>query len=93
MQRTRLLLAILDEGSGRRPIWINRIQMKIAAMQGVDLTTPQTRVHGQQIKQLARTCQQSPGFVVIQSPPLDALFAARIHFASVQKESNEPGAP
>jgi hypothetical protein len=93
MQRTRLLLAILDEGSGQHPIRISRIQMKIAAMQGVDFTTPQTRVHGQQIKQLARPRQQSLGLIIIQCPPLAALLAARIHFASVQKESNEPGAP
>jgi hypothetical protein len=55
--------------------------MKIAAMQGVDFAAPQTRVHSQQIKQLARPRQQSLGLVIIQCPPLDALLAARIHFA------------
>jgi hypothetical protein len=50
-------------------------------MQGVDFTTPQTRVHGQQIKQLARSRQQSLGLIIIQSPPLAAFLAARIHFA------------
>jgi len=80
MQRAGLFLAILDEGSGQHPIRISRIQMKIAAMQGVDFTTSQTRVHGQQIKQLARPRQQSLGLVIIQSPPLDALLAARIYF-------------
>ncbi len=81
MQRAGLLLTILDEGSGQHPIRIGRIQMKIAAMQGVDFTPPQTRMHGQQIKQFARCCQQSLGFIIIQSPPLAALLAARIHFA------------
>ncbi|HEV2438176.1 MAG TPA: hypothetical protein VG077_19460 [Verrucomicrobiae bacterium] len=55
--------------------------MKITSMQGVDLTAPHTGVHRQQIKQLARSCQQSLCFIVTQCPPVDAFPAARIHFA------------
>ncbi len=48
-------------------------------MQGIDFTAPQTRMHGQQIKQLARSGQQPFGFIVTQGPPTDTLPAARIH--------------
>ncbi len=35
-------------------------------MQGIDFTTPQTRVQHKQIKQFTLSRQQSLGFIVIQ---------------------------
>ena len=55
--------------------------MQITPMQRIDFAAPQSRVHREQIKRLARPRQQSPGLIVIQCPAMETFLAARIHLA------------